>query len=484
MRVFYLALLLFAAGVAPAQTGVNWSPGVSIAASHYGNLHPRVVADKSGNPLIIWGSGSVNKVNFVRWTGTAFSNPVSLNPDSIPIFTASWAGPDLAARGDTVYVVYKETPEDGNGIFLVRSINGGINFSPPVRVDAIADSISRFPAVTAGDAGNPLVAFMKFDPGFTNARYVVTRSGNAGNSFGPDVPASRYSGGYVCDCCPATVLAAGNTAAVLYRDNLSNLRNNWAGFSFDNGNSFGASANVDNTGWIVNSCPASGPDGVLVGDGLYAVFMSAASGKSLCYRSRTAVASQQLETVEPLTGNFAGLGQQNYPRIAASGSAAAVVWTQTVNGSAQLAVQFTDNLSNGFPAGYATLAAQNVADADVALANGKIYVVWEDAGSGTVRYMSGTYATSGTPNLPGAGAAMQVYPNPVTQAEIAVRIDAPEGAGVAYTIVNLQGQELRSGHAQQSAGLLRIDVSGLRQGAYWLRVGWRDRVWMQPLIKE
>ena len=127
------------------------------------------------------------------------------------------------------------------------------------------------------------MAFMKFDPGFSKARYVVARSTDFGNSFLPDVPASRYSGGDVCDCCPASLITSGNTAAMLYRDNLNNLRSMWAGVSTDNCQTFPTGMSTDHTNWMINACPSSGPDGIIIGDSLYSVFMSGVTGDARCY---------------------------------------------------------------------------------------------------------------------------------------------------------------------------------------------------------
>lgn len=324
--------------ITKAQTGITWSQTAEVAPSQYGNMHPRMVTDKAGNPLIIWGKSSTKQAHFSRWTGTGFAPPVVLNPTNIPVFAASWAGPDINAHGDTVYVVFKETPEDNSGIYIVHSYDGGLDFSDPVRVDAIADSISRFPTVGLDSLGNPLVAFMKFNPNWTKARYVVAKSNDFGLNFELDTKASGYAGGDVCDCCPATITSSRNTIALMYRDNWNNLRTSWAGISRDGGLSFPQGIEVDDTNWMINSCPASGPDAAIVGDYLFSVFMSAAGGKTLCYRSRTNLEAMEMETTEPLTGLIAGLSNQNFPRITASGNAAAIVWTQVVNGSSQLAV--------------------------------------------------------------------------------------------------------------------------------------------------
>ncbi len=463
-------LLVLLQHLALAQGGISWSAPIDIAAASFGNLHPRISVDGAGNPLVIWGNNSVNKVYFSRWENGGFTMPVALNPPSIPVFTASWASPDLAASGDTVYVVYKHTPEDVNHIYTVHSYDGGASFSAPVRVDYVADSVSRFPAIATDADGNPVVAFMKFNPGFSKARYVVARSADHGLTFMPDVPASGYSGGQVCDCCPATVTTSGQTAAVLYRDNLDDLRNSWAGISQDGGNSFPGGIQVDKTNWTINACPSSGPDGVIVGDSLYSVFMSAASGKTLCYFSKASLLGLQASSSVPLTGVFAGLSQQNYPRIASSDNAAAIVWQQQVDGDSQVGLYFTKNISAGLTTNYQVVATNNVANVDLALHQGLIYLVWENEQTGKVQFRKGTYSTSSVVQLPQPG-RLEVYPNPVANGPLHIRAEQAKDGPVTYLVKNSLGELVLQGKARFDAGNLQIGTEWrLPTGIYYLQV--------------
>ena len=478
-------LCIFFHQFAFAQGGISWSVPVAVASASFGNLHPRISVDAAGDPLVIWGNNSSNKVYFSRWENGNFTPPVALNPASIPVFTASWASPDLAASGDTVYVVYKHTPEDVNHIYLVHSYNGGANFSAPQRVDYIADSLSRFPAVSTDADGNPLVAFMKFGPGFSNARYVVARSADHGQSFLSDVPASGFSGGDVCDCCPATLTSTGNSVALLYRDNLNNLRNSWAGVSQDGGATFPSGIQVDKTNWIINACPSSGPDGVLVGDSLYAVFMSAASGKTRCYFSKSALSDQQIASTQALTGNFAGLSQQNYPRIASSDSTVAIAWKQAVDGVGQVGLFFTKNIFAGLPPAYEIVTTENIANVDLALHKGALYLVWENEQTGTVEFRKGTYSTTSLPEPQPVSNQLHLYPNPLTDAPLTVQVDMELNEPVLYTIKNSLGALIMQNTARLEAGFLQIEpMPELAAGMYYLLVRAADSTYMAKFVKR
>lgn len=407
------ALLLFSA-VPNAQSQVSWSAEKNVAPSASGNDHPRMVLSRNGSPMIVWNHAS--RCMFSRWNGTAFSNPVMLNTAGVDVAGADWMGPDIAAHGDTVYVVFKQTPESSADahIYCVHSYDAGITFSAPVQVEQIQDSLSRFPTVGTDDAGHPIVGFMKFDASFSDSRWAVARSDDFGLTFSTDVKASGWSStdALICDCCPGAVTCSGNTVAMLYRDNNLNLRDTWAGISTNNGNSFTHGLAIDQQNWQIFACPSTGPDGVILGDTLYSAFMNGASGKNLIYFSKTAIAAQNGAAGVPVTGLFSGLAQQNFPRIAGEGNALAIAWVQTLSGSKQCVLRFTNNKANGFPAKYDTIALSNAVNCDVALGDGKIFVVWQDGSTGTMKYRSGTYVNTSAVVEPEAKNTLSIFPNP------------------------------------------------------------------------
>ena len=85
--------------------------------------------------------------------------------------------------------------------------------------------MTRFPTITTDDSGNPIVAFMKLDSSFTNARWFVSVSNDFGTSFQSPVLASGWSSptSEVCDCCPGSIVSSGDNILMLYRENNSNI---------------------------------------------------------------------------------------------------------------------------------------------------------------------------------------------------------------------------------------------------------------------
>ncbi len=417
MKKIFTLFLSLAGSLQAMSQAITWTTPVTVAGgSTYGNLHPRVALNRAGNPMVLWGKNDT-RAYFSRWTGTAFSTPVAVGNTAINVFAQSWAGPDMASYGDTVYVTMKRTPEtmSMNHMYMAHSYDGGMTFSDTVKIDNIGSNMSRFPIVTTTSTGNPIVAFMKFTPTFTTARYVVTRSTDYGMTFSPEVVASSSSDS-VCDCCPASIISSGSNVIMLNRENIGNIRDMWAGVSTDGGMTFPGHMAIDTTNWMIMSCPSSGPDGIVIGDSIYSVFMSTASGTALVHFGRASISGMTARH-NRITGMFTGLSSQNYPRIANAGSASCVVWKQNTSSGNALVYSFTNNISNGFT-GYNTVTGatgSGIMNGDVAMTPGVVHVVWEDDNTGNVMYMKGTYAvTTGLETIANKE-IIDVYPNPANE---------------------------------------------------------------------
>ncbi|MEP6793549.1 MAG: T9SS type A sorting domain-containing protein [Saprospiraceae bacterium] len=451
-----------------SQGQVNWTMEGSVDGSNHGNNHPRITMDAAGNPVLIW--FNAGSVRFSRWHNGEFESSKILNP-SITAAGASWMGPDIAAHGDTIYVVFKEVPEDVGHIWCLHSFDAGETFSDPVRVDFTADSLSRFPTVTTDASGHPVIAFMKFDQGFSNARWVVTRSNDFGNSFLPDVLASGWSSptSHVCDCCPGAISSFGNNVVVLYRDNNNNIRDTWAALSTDGGMSFAEGINIDLKNWEIHACPSSGPDGVIIGDTLYSTFMNGASGTSRVYTNQTSLSDFKSLPGTLVTGSLPGSSQQNFPRISSSDNTVAVVWKQYLNDNDQCLLSFTSDITSGILPVFDTVATSGVFNSDIAIHNGNIIVVWEDYNSGTVEFRWGTYeVTTGTEEV--RNESLHVFPNPSPDAWTLNGHDIIQGSKIE--VCDISGQIVYRKVLQDNfnVSLFEIDNTGWSSGIYFLKI--------------
>jgi len=437
--------------------------------------------DAEGNPLIVW--FNAGSVRFSRWNNDEFETSRILNPPSIPSAGASWMGPDIAAHGDTIYVVFKETPEDAGHIWCIHSFDAGETFSDPVRVDSTGESLSRFPAVTTDDSGHPVIAFMKFDQGFSNARWAVTRSNDFGNTFLPDVLASGWSSqaSDVCDCCPGSIVCSGNNVALVYRDNNSNIRDTWAALSTDGGLSFTSGINIDQHNWLIHACPASGPDAVILGDSIYSTFMNSSSGTGRVYTNQTSLSDFSSLPGTLVTGSLPG-SSQNYPRISASGNSVAIAWKENINGIEQALLSFTADVSSGLPPIFDTVATNGVFNTDLSIRNGNIIVVWEDYNSGTIEFRRGTYEGS-TSTEDVRNEAISVSPNPSQSSWTMKGQDILSGSHIEVCDISGKikyAQVLQEKFNDQS---VEIDNTGWSSGVYFLRIFHDSKMSTVKLVK-
>ena len=420
---------------------------------------------------------------YSRWNGTAFEDPFMLNPLPMTVAGASWMGPDIVAHGDTIYIVFKQTPEDLGHMWILRSFDAGLTFSDPVRIDTLDGDMSRFPTVTTDESGQPIVAFMKFNTGFSEARWVITRSYDFGSTFSPDVLASGWSSqsSVVCDCCPGSIVSTDNTVAMLYRDNKTHIRDTWVGLSADGGESFTEGINVDGHNWMIHACPASGPDGVVIGDTLYSTFMNGASGKVMVYMNRTSLTEPQPSLGSNVTTNNADVFLQNFPRIAAYDQALGIAWKQVTNGVEQIVIKFTNDVSGELPAIIDTVAENNIMNVDLAIHDGKIFVVWEDDGSGTVKFRSGTFSTVTSVEDKASDETISVYPNP-SSGDWTLSGNELK-AGLKIEIFNIHGQHVYSQILPGETSNIKIGNPALNNGIYYLRLSLNDKSHSIKLVK-
>lgn len=431
---------------------INWSAPIDVSPSTNGNKYPRIVNNAAGEVFVSWGGN--DNVYLSKNNGSGFSNAVQINNISTPAYVADWTGPELDVKGDSVYVVFMHNVWKQK-TFLSRSFDGGQNFTSPTNLENYPDSTSRFPCVAISPAGQPLISFMKMDTNGKHPHYVFRESTDYGTSFGNEKVVGNTSGptSEACDCCPGAIKAVDNKVAVLYRDNLNDIRDIYAGVSANNGGTFNDFA-IDNNGWFIQSCPSSGPDGILVGDSIYSVFLS--GNKS--YLSRSSLSGGMLNSVEQL-GATTGATNQNYPRIDNSGSKTGIVW-RGISGGTKLMFSYTADIANGTFEIQDTLVTNSLANADIAITTNAVHVVWSDITTGTVKYSKGTFGPSAINDI-SKNIDLSLYPNPAkSNLEIITTTEF-----TAIKIYNTSGQIISENTFNPS-----IDISKLASGNYILEL--------------
>lgn len=428
MKNHYLAGILAIAGFflsGNAQQTVIWGPETTVAdGSVYGNVRPRLTLTSGNEPVVIIGR-SPGELYVAKWNGNAFGTPVLITPEGLNSYLAYWTGPDIAAYGDTVIAVFKALPFDTGKIYAVRSVDGGATFSDTIRVENHATGRVFLPSLDLDVYGNPSVMYMAFDGSADNPRYVVTRSTDSGLTFTPGQEIASSGMAEACDCCPGELVINGNRQVALYRNNVQNIRDIYGSLSMDGGATFEAAQNLEYLGWNINQCPSTGPHGILIGDTLYSVAASQASG---AYRVSVAVSSvannleyayrQQL--LPPLNSG----GKQNYPRISGQNDTIVVVWEERESNNPEVYCSVT---TNGNVSGLAaaksrvnTVTSGVQTNPDVVYRDGFVHVVFSDAVSGDVIYRRGTISeVAGVPEI--TTEALQVFPNPSANGQFCLK---------------------------------------------------------------
>lgn len=475
-----LACLIF--GFTQGQ--INWSEKLELASSSYGNNRPRTVSDQTGNPIVIWGNDG--NVMLSKWNGASFSTPTQINPPNVTVAEATWMGPEIASYGDTIYVVYKQTPENDttSGIYCIRSIDGANSFQTPVRVDNIGNNLSRFSTVHVGANGDVFIGFMMFDTNFMDPHWVVSKSTDGGLTFSSEIKASGLENtpSEACDCCPGAITSEGNKVAMLYRNNATNIRDSWASISSNGGNNFDFSMNIDQQNWFIDYCPSSGPSGFIINNTLYSVFMNGASGKSLVYYNTVDLSDSTCNSSTELNTNFSNLTQQNYPRITNLKNRALIVWKQIVFGKAQLQMMYTDSIQLGFITSPFTVATNYVHSGDALITDNQLFIVWQDYLSNSVKYRFGNFGINTSIQSKTLKHNINVSPNPSNNYWNIQGLNNYKNTNL--TLLNRQHQSLQINILHQQDEFITIDNKNLPSGIYFLHINNDQQNQMLKLIKQ
>lgn len=465
-RNFILVSLLLASS-SFAQS-ITWSSEITVASgSTYGNIRPRIAVTSGNIPVVMWGGGTgTQPVLVARWNGSGFNTPVNVTGAYDP-FIDTWAGADMAAKGNNVFVVFKVQPEMTSNIYCVKSSDGGVTWSMPVQVDIGTAPYDRFPSVAVTDVGNPVVMFMTFDNAWTNAGYAVSNSTNGGTSFPLPVNVSNLGGSVVCDCCPGYMETSGNNQVACWRRNNSNIRDMWAGISTNGGSTFPNGIDIDNTNWPLSACPSSGPDPFIFNDSLTTVFMSGVGGTVRIYLNTSNLITLQSGFTQMINGSVAASTTQNYPFIAGSSDTLAVVYQQNFAGNLDVYYSVSLTGASGLINNSSVLTSSttgNQKNPHIAYANGKFHFVWVDDVTGNVMYKYGTLNPIGISE--NTISPLKVYPNP-SNGNISIDLSSIADKDASLNMIDIAGRIVET---KNVSGMKNIILEKQIPGIYFIQV--------------
>lgn len=456
--IYFLAFLLLC--IESNAQILNWSATQAISSgSQSGYDRPRVVTTANNSPLIMWTKTSTPKsVRVSKWNGTSFSIPYDIVSPVLEV--TGFIGPEIASKGDTVYVIFLSARSPNNYVYLISSFDGGLTFSDTVRVSDNSNTHKfSMPNVTVNTDGNPVVSYMTCTTSWTDWEQMVKVSSDFGNTFSSAFDVSALTPGEPCDCCKSSLVAKGNEVFLLFRNNDMDIRNSYVAKSSDGGLTFTTANDIDDINWVIGSCPSTSAQGMLSGDSIIIVRRSGANGqdKLLC----SAVNSTDLQyaynhNIDPIS-----FGVQNFPEIAGNGDTIGVVWQDNRNSYMDCYFSYSITGANTISGSVYMSDTNNIGsqtDPDICFANGIFHFVYENVGAHEILYRSATFVNNTAITELGNN-YLTIFPNP-TKEEIRISTHLKG----LVSIKNIAGKLLMQVDKKQENEI--IDVSLLPSGIY------------------
>jgi hypothetical protein len=468
MKKYYIVSILLAFHIISYAQSLTWSAPVTVATG-LSNIYPRLTLMSGDLPLVIWGNTSTHYIYSAKYTGSSFTTPIPVHNSGIMPYLATWTGGEISSSGDTAYIVFSNLSFEK--VYSVRSIDGGNSFGDTVRIDEKTESTPRMPSVAVNPAGNPVVGYMIVDSATMEPEYAIAHSTDGGLSYTSVIP-SPSPPGASCDCCPPNMAVNGTTEALVFRNNISNLRNMWTSISTDGGNSFTVSAEIDQSDWIVSSCPSSGPSAIISGDSLISTWMSeGTTGDARIYLGTMNIADQQIglnKQIYPF-----GISTQNFPVIAGNGDTLGIVW-QGVNAGSQevlFTYSFTGAAGLGVTVDTITKAITGQQSRpDLVYKNGFFHLVFRDSNGANVKYIK---ANAATPTIiEESKNAKDLKISPFFQNNmIILNINSISDLNAQCEIINSMGQKISSKTLRIKTGENHFNIPGnYSDGVYYINV--------------
>jgi hypothetical protein len=325
VRTTIFIVLLFSSWMMPAQSGIEWSPPVNVSTTD-GDKSPVIAAFDDGEVATVWGKGAA--IYFSRTVDGTFLDPVVIPTPGITESIYAFGGLDMVIHDNSIFISFESFAD---GLFQIRSIDGGLNFEVAQNIfDPPTGKWATLSALAISENGNPMVSAILENTDETDARIVLIRSLDGGDTYEAEVIASEPArGDFVCECCTPDLITKGDDIWIVFRNNSNNLRDMWVSKSSDGGATFTEAIDVDETNWVINACPISGPKiAAMAGDSLISVWSSGADGSNKIYYST-------LDGVHMEKGSEVNIPRlnansfQSYPTVAGANDTVGMVWEES-----------------------------------------------------------------------------------------------------------------------------------------------------------
>ena len=469
MKKIFLSLLLIISLSAISQS-LNFSDIEYLNPNETASMRPRVCLI-NGEPLVMFTRNSLGEKIFVNrkkdgeWLGENI-----ISADGVNFQAGTRLGPAIASYGEVVYVAYilDSSPKQ---IAFQRSVDGGLTFTESLMAYDLGTELAEGIDVLVLPDGNPVIAFIHYEAGWSDARQVVMRSYDGGETFTDLISIDSTP----CECCTPSLIAGETTYGVSYRDNDVNIRTFKIQISSNENAEFTNSVETDPTNWEVSVCPASSSDGFIVGDTLYSTWMSKPSSLTEVFMSKTHLGEEIIIDWSSVDSS-PDYGSQNHPKMDGNSDTQVIVWEEYREAKKDVYGVVIENGVYGpsfsVTEGDSVEHKENV-DMMYDKESNIFHLVYRNKGENAVAYRTMTPSSLSVEeveyNLIG------LYPNPSIYE---IRFDREFTTETNYIIYNTLGETILKG---EYLGL--ISIESLQQGNYFVELTDDSKTYRASFVK-
>ena len=327
--LFYFLLPFLTFGQFTSNSYFFTDPIIVNSNPELGLNRPRVIVDEDGVPVVMWTSVDDKKIYISRYNGSEFNEPISILPNNFTFYGNQNYGPEIDNSGNTVAIVLYNTLDEMNNVYVIYSLDGGVNFSEPVKI-VEEESLIEGAGVHVNSDGYPIVTYEKLTSSGEADQLIgfgQFEDANSGIVFENFIIANAFTEGVPCECCLGDVTSNEQNLVFTYRNNINNVRNMFACTYNNETASFNEGFSIDSYNQSLSVCPTEGPKSLIANDYLITSF------KSYAYSpARISTTMFDLENgiiLNELVVDWGqGYGVQSLPEIAGNESVFAVVWKE------------------------------------------------------------------------------------------------------------------------------------------------------------